>query len=251
MEMPYGLEIILSLLTLTTLEVILGIDNLVFLAILSQRLPQEQQASARKFGLALAWILRLLFLSMAVWIIKLSHPFVAIFDVDISARTIFLVIGGLFLLTKATQEIHAEIEFFSLKENESLKPASFKLVVLQIGFLDLIFSLDSLLTAIGLTTRLWVMSIAITFAILTMLFASEPLNHFIEKHPTIKMLALSFLILIGVVLIADAFEFHIPRAYIYFAITFSLFVESLNITRNKKHAYHKEKNQSDSKGMGD
>lgn len=242
--MPYSLEILMSLVTLTALEIVLGIDNLVFLAILSQRLPAHQQAQARRLGLFLAWVLRLFFLCLAVWIIKLSYPLFTLMGMDVSARDIFLVLGGLFLLTKATQEIHAELEFLQEHDHRKLKRAKFSLVVMQIGALDLVFSLDSLLTAIGLTERLWVMATAISIAILIMLYASEPINRFIERHPTIKMLALSFLILIGVVLIADGFEFSIPRGYIYFSIIFSLFVESLNITRNKKHAAHTTKQPS-------
>jgi len=228
------IEILISLLTLTVLEVVLGIDNLVFLAIISNRLPQHQQKKARRFGLTLAWVTRLLLLFSAIWLTKLVHPFLTIFNFDLSGRDLFLMIGGLFLLTKATQEIHAELEPIKKEKNISVKFASFSMIVAQIAILDIVFSLDSVLTAIGLTDRFWLMAVAITFAIFTMIFLSEPLSRFIERHPTIKMLALSFLIMIGMVLVADGFHFHVPRGYVYVAMAFSLFVEVLNMTVRKR-----------------
>lgn len=229
------LDITLSLVTLTILEVVLGIDNLVFLAILSQKLPKNQQRKARQIGLTFAWITRLLLLASAVWITKLTHPLISLVGMDFSGRDLFLFSGGLFLMAKATQEIHTEVDPASRTEKKVIKkPMQFGMVIAQIAILDIVFSLDSVLTAIGLTTRFWLMAIAITIAIITMLFASEPLSHFVERHPTIKMLALSFLILIGMVLIADSFEFHIPRGYIYFAMGFSLSIEFLNMLRRKR-----------------
>ncbi|OGT53335.1 MAG: hypothetical protein A3E84_01855 [Gammaproteobacteria bacterium RIFCSPHIGHO2_12_FULL_42_13] len=228
------LDITLSLATLTILEIVLGIDNLVFLAIITQKLPLHQQAKARKIGLTLAWVTRLLLLASAIWITKLTTPLFSLYSIAISGRDIFLLTGGLFLLAKATQEIHNEIEPQSNEKNSVASVHGFYLVVSQIAILDIIFSLDSVLTAIGLTQRFWLMAIAITIAIIAMLFASHPLSRFIERHPTIKMLALSFLILIGMVLIADSFDFHIPRGYIYFAMGFSLFIESLNIVKRKR-----------------
>ncbi|VVC76639.1 hypothetical protein AQUSIP_19620 [Aquicella siphonis] len=227
-------DILLSFVTLTILEVVLGIDNLVFLAIISQRLPKDQQAKARRLGLTFAWVTRLLLLASAIWLTKLTRPLFTLSGMPFSGRDIFLILGGLFLLAKSTQEIHAEIEPEPQKHEVTKKSAGFKMVVVQIALLDIIFSLDSVLTAIGLTQRFWLMAAAITIAIIAMLFASEPLSRFVEKHPTIKMLALSFLILIGMVLIADGFEFHIPRGYIYFSMGFSLFVESLNMIVRKR-----------------
>lgn len=235
------IDIFLSLATLTILEIILGIDNLVFLAILSQKLPKQQQRRARQLGLTLAWVTRLLLLASAVWLIKLTTPLFTLFGLGFSGRDLFLLGGGLFLITKATQEIHLEVD----PNGNSRKPikfkrASFGWIIVQIAVLDIIFSLDSVLTAVGLTQRFWLMATAITIAILMMVFASEPLSRFVEKHPSIKMLALSFLMLIGMVLIADSLEFHIPRGYIYFAMGFSLFIEFLNMLRHKRLAQIKE-----------
>ena len=195
--MEFSLDIVLSLITLTILEIILGIDNLVFLAILSQKLPKHQQKRARQIGLTLAWVTRLMLLASAVWIVQLTTPLFTFFGTDFSGRDLFLIAGGLFLLAKATQEIHGELDPVDNKKSSIAKVSSFSMVVLQIAVLDIIFSLDSVLTAIGLTTRFWLMATAITIAIVTMLFASEPLSRFIERFPTVKMLALSFLILIG------------------------------------------------------
>ncbi|GAB4222894.1 MAG: TerC family protein [Gammaproteobacteria bacterium] len=227
-------DILLSFITLTILEVILGIDNLVFLAIISQKLPKHQQKRARQIGLTLAWVTRLMLLASAVWLSQLTQPLFHLLRIGVSGRDIFLLLGGLFLLAKATQEIHSELETDEPQRSVALKGQQFSWVVTQIAVLDIIFSLDSVLTAIGLTQRFWLMALAITIAIIAMIFASEPLSNFVERHPSVKMLALSFLILIGMVLIADAFHFHIPRGYIYFAMGFSLTVECLNLIRRKK-----------------
>jgi predicted tellurium resistance membrane protein TerC len=235
-------DITLSLVTLTILEVILGIDNLVFLAIISHRLPKNQQKRARKIGLTLAWLTRLMLLASAVWLVKLTKPWFSVLGIGFSGRDLFLMSGGLFLLTKATREIHSELEPLHSDKKITVKYNSFWIIVGQIAILDVIFSLDSVLTAIGLTQRFWLMAVSITIAIIAMLFASEPLSDFVEKHPTIKMLALSFLILIGMVLIAEGFEFHIPRGYIYFAMGFSLFIESLNLLKHKRLKRKQKKN---------
>ncbi len=227
-------ELLVSFLTLTILEIILGIDNLVFISIISQKLPQHQQKKARRIGLTLAWITRLLLLACAVWLAKLTQPLFAVFGLSVSGRDLFLFIGGLFLLAKATQEIHSEFEVSAPSRITKAFNNRFAWIVTQIALLDVVFSLDSVLTAIGLTPYFWLMASAITVAILVMIFASEPLSYFIQKHPSIRMLALSFLILIGMVLVADAFGYHIPRGYIYFAMGFSLTVESLNFLRRKK-----------------
>lgn len=228
------LDLLVSFITLTILEVVLGIDNLVFLAIITQKLPKHMQARARKLGLTLAWVTRLLLLASALWLTRLTYPLFTLFSFQISGRDIFLIVGGLFLLAKSTQEIHAEMEPHEQKANVIPKFASFGMVVTQIALLDIIFSLDSVLTAIGLTRHFWLMAAAITIAIIAMIFASEPLSRFVEKHPTVKMLALSFLMLIGMVLIADGLHTHIPRGYIYFAMAFSLFVEILNMVAKKR-----------------
>lgn len=220
-----------SLLTLTALEIVLGIDNLVFIAILAARLPAERRNRARQGGLALALITRLALLAAIVWIIGLTSPVFAVLGHGISWRDLILIGGGLFLLYKGTREIHLRLE----GEGEEGPPgeraraaASFTGVILQIGALDIVFSLDSVITAVGMANELWVMATAIIIAVAIMLGASEPLSGFIDRHPTVKMLALSFLLLIGMTLIADGAGFHVPKGYIYAAIGFSAAVEALN-----------------------
>lgn len=227
------LDITISLLVLIILEIVLGIDNLVFLAILTEKLPKELRKSARHWGLTFAWVTRLLLLASAVWLSKLTNPLFSMGEFTFSIRDLFLFTGGAFLIAKATQEIHHEV---AKAEINPISPrrASFKAVVFQVAVMDIIFSLDSVLTAIGLTTRFWVMAVAITIAILIMIYASESVSRFITKHPTIKMLAISFLILIGMVLVADSFSFHVPRGYIYFAMGFSLSVEMLNLLKSDR-----------------
>ena len=232
------LDIILSLSALIMLEIILGIDNLVFLSILTEKLPKERRRRARRLGLTLAWIMRLLLLGFATYIVRLKTPFLSFFGLSFSLRDIFLCIGGGFLIAKATDEIHNEVS-----PDEEISVASsrgavaFRYIVVQIALMDIIFSLDSVLTAVGLTTHFWVMAAAITVAILVMMYASEPMSQFIEKYPSVKMLALSCLLLIGMVLIADGFSFYVPRGYIYFSMGFSLLVESLNLL---KRSYRKQ-----------
>lgn len=226
-----------SLITLIILEIILGVDNLILLSILTERLPVAMRKKARRWGLTFAWITRLGLLGSAVWLVKLTNPLFVMGTFGLSIRDLFLLIGGLFLIVKATQEIHREMEgeddseIFKKKEPVS---ARFLKIVLQVAIMDIIFSLDSVLTAIGLTDQFLVMALAISIAIIVMIWASEPVSVFIEMHPTIKMLALSFLILVGTVLIADGLKFHVPRAYVYFAMGFSLGVESLNLIKHKK-----------------
>lgn len=229
------LNISLSILTLTVLEIILGIDNLVFLSILTEKLPVKERKRARYWGLSFAWVTRLMLLASAVWIVHLTEPLLVISDFSFSIRDMFLFAGGAFLIMKATQEIHFELEEqdnFLKEKRSSVK--TFRAVVLQVALMDVIFSLDSVLTAIGLTTNFLVMGIAITIAILIMIYASNPVGQFIEKHPTVRMLALSFLILIGTMLIADGFSFHVPRGYLYFSMGFSLAVEALNLIRRDR-----------------
>lgn len=234
------LDIFSSLLALIILEIILGVDNLVFLSILTEKLPESQRKKARRWGLTFAWMTRLLLLASAVWIVKLTTPFISIGDFSYSVRDVFLLLGGGFLIAKATQEIHYEVAEGEAELRE-IQPAvvTFKGVIIQVALMDIIFSLDSVLTAIGLTTRFWVMAVAISCAIIVMIYASEPVSQFIEKHPTVKMLALSFLILIGMVLVADSFAFHVPRGYVYFAMGFSLGVEALNLVKRARRQKNK------------
>lgn len=226
------IDISMSLLALIVLEIILGIDNLVFLSILTMKLPLGERRKARRWGLMFAWVSRLMLLSLALFLSKLSYPLFSVSDLSFSVRDLFLFVGGVFLIGKATQEIHNELdEEMLLKVSSDTALVSFKKIVFQIVVMDLVFSLDSVLAAVGLTSHFIVMAVSISIAIVIMLYASDPVSHFIEKHPTIKMLALSFLMLIGTMLVADAFSFHVPRGYIYFAMGFSLSVEALNLLK--------------------
>lgn len=225
-----------ALFTLTVLEIVLGIDNLIFLAIVSSRLPDQQQPSARRFGLFMAMFMRIALLSMLTWIAALTTPLVTIAGFDVSWRDMVLGVGGLYLVYKGVMEIH---EFVEGEGEAAIKArASYFTVIIQIMVLDLVFSLDSIVTAVGMTDNLPVMIAAIVIAIFVMMFAADGVSGFINRHPTVKMLALAFLILVGTALIADAAHFHIPRAYLYFAIAFSIGVEALNIW-----ARHKENNR--------
>jgi len=217
-----------SLLTLTALEIVLGIDNLVFIAILAGRLPAERQDRARRVGLALALITRLALLASIVWIIGLTRPLFEVLGHAVSWRDIILIAGGFFLLYKGTREIHERLEGDMPPEATSRARTSFGGVVVQIMLLDIVFSLDSVITAVGMANELWVMAAAIIIAVVIMLGASGPLANFVDRHPTVKMLALSFLLLIGMTLIADGAGFHVPKGYIYAAISFSVVVELLN-----------------------
>ncbi|MFV0482371.1 MAG: TerC family protein [Campylobacteraceae bacterium] len=225
-----------ALATLTGLEIVLGIDNIIFIAILAGKLPAHQRDKARIIGLSLAMGTRILLLLSLFWIMKLTTPLFEVLGNEISGRDLILIIGGLFLLVKSTLEIHHAMDNVDEKETKSVKAASFGWVLVQIALLDIIFSLDSVITAVGMASQyLMVMIIAVILAVGVMMFASKTISGFVEKHPTLKMLALSFLILIGVTLIAEGLSFHIPKGYIYFAMAFSLAVESINIyIRSKK-----------------
>ena len=232
-------QIWISLLTLSTLEIVLGIDNLVFLAILADRLPEEQRPAARKLGLGFALVTRLLLLASLSWIVGLVEPVVTIFGHPVSWRDIILIGGGVFLLAKATHEIHGSLEGEG-EEGEGGVPgvaAGFAATIIQIGILDIVFSLDSVITAVGMVDNLMVMAAAVIIAVLLMLVAAAPLSAFVSKHPTVKMLALSFLLLVGMSLIADGLGYHIPKGYLYFAMGFSVLVEALNLgARSRRKA---------------
>jgi predicted tellurium resistance membrane protein TerC len=220
-----------ALLTLTVLEIVLGIDNIVFISVLTARLPLHQQARGRAIGLGAALVMRVLLLLTISWIIGLTRPFITILGMELSGRDLILIGGGLFLLAKATTEIHGALEGAEPGHGSGSgrAAASFAGVIVQIGLLDIVFSLDSVITAVGMADDIPVMIIAIVIAIAVMLGAAGPLSRFVEQHPTIKMLALSFLLLIGMSLVAEGFEVHIPKGYIYFAMGFSVFVELLNV----------------------
>ena len=218
----------IALLTLTALEIVLGIDNIVFISILAGKLPEEQQARARTIGLLLAMLTRVALLFSIAWLVGLTAPLFAVLGQEISGRDLILMVGGMFLLFKATREIHDKLEGEQGERERRVVP-SFLAVITQIALLDIVFSLDSVITAVGMADELWVMVTAVVIAIGIMLFSAGPISAFVERHPTVKMLALSFLILIGTTLIAEGLAFHIPKGYVYFAMGFSVFVEMLNL----------------------
>lgn len=224
-------ENLIALLTLSALEIVLGIDNIVFIAIVSGKLPQDKQAFARRIGLSLAMFMRIALLLAITWIMGLTKPLFTfpILNHDISGRDLILLIGGLFLIGKATFEIHDKLEGTGHHHLPQKQQAKFWSVIIQICMLDLVFSLDSVITAVGMAQSISVMIIAVILAVLVMLIFAEPISAFIERHPTLKMLALSFLLLIGVMLVAEGFGKHIEKGYIYFAMAFSLLVELLNL----------------------
>jgi predicted tellurium resistance membrane protein TerC len=218
-----------ALLTLTALEIVLGIDNIIFIAILSARLPAAVQNRARLIGLSIAMITRVLLLLSITWIMRLTTPLFSLLDRDFSGRDLILIAGGLFLLAKSTLEIHDKLEGDEHEHRAAKGGAKFAAVVFQIVLLDIVFSLDSVITAIGLSNHLAIMIAAVVIAVIFMMAFSKSISDFVDKHPTIRMLALSFLLLIGVSLVGEGFEFHIPKGYIYFAMAFSVGVEMLNL----------------------
>jgi len=223
----------LALLTLTFLEIVLGVDNVIFISILSGKLPQDQQASARRTGLLAAMAMRILLLLSIVWIIRLTAPLVTVLARPISGRDLILIGGGLFLLGKATLEIHERLEGEEGHGSARVAP-SFGAVIAQIMALDIVFSLDSVITAVGMAEDVVVMIAAVMLAVGVMMFSAGPISAFVNRHPTVKVLALSFLLLIGVSLIGDGLGMHIPKGYIYFAMGFSVFVEMVNLRLRKQ-----------------
>jgi len=222
--------------TLAALEIVLGIDNIIFISILVGRLPVKKRNLARNTGLILAMLTRLALLFSIVWVVSLTEPWFTVLEMDISGRDIILILGGLFLMAKATHEIHNSLEGIqetAIKHGRATMAA----VLTQIAILDVVFSLDSVITAVGLARHVSIMAIAIIAAVGVMLFAAKPINNFVDAHPTIKILALSFLILVGVTLIVEGFDVHVPKGYIYFAMAFSVAVEILNIRMRKKQQH--------------
>jgi predicted tellurium resistance membrane protein TerC len=227
-----------ALLTLTALEIVLGIDNVIFLSVIVSRIPKAQAKRARQIGLALALVFRILLLSLLVWLIGLTQAVLTVKGIAFSWRDIILIGGGLFLIAKATHEIHAEVDARETESDSPPKASAFFWIILQIIVIDMVFSLDSIITAIGMAQDLEIMVAAVVIACIVMYVSSGPVAQFVAEHPTTKMLALAFLVLIGVALVADGFKFHIPRGYIYFAIAFSAAVELFNVLakRNRKKA---------------
>jgi predicted tellurium resistance membrane protein TerC len=225
----------IGLLTLTALEIVLGIDNIVFISILAGKLPGEQQAKARRLGLGLAMLTRILLLFSLSWLVGLTRPLVSLLGQEISGRDLVLLVGGLFLVGKSTYEIHDKLEGMEGHGSKRVAP-SFTSVLLQIMLLDVVFSLDSVITAVGMVNQLAIMVTAVIVAVGIMMVFADPVSDFVHRHPTVKMLALSFLLLIGVMLVAEGFHQHVGKGYIYFAMGFSLFVEMLNIRMRKTAA---------------
>ena len=229
----------LALVALTVLEIVLGIDNVIFISVMVSRLPAAQAKRARQIGLALAFVFRIILLFTLTWMLRLTAPIVTVFGMGISGRDIILIGGGLFLITKATHESHAEIEARDNEaagEDDAVAGKAFLWVVTQLALVDLVFSLDSIITAIGMAQDIEIMVAAVVIAMIVMYAASGPVSRFVADHPTTKMLALAFLVLIGVALVADGFDVHIPRGYIYFAMAFAAAVEVINVVagRNRR-----------------
>ena len=238
----FTVENLIALLTLTSLEIVLGIDNIVFLSILTGKLPVEDRKKAQQIGLALAMVMRILLLLCIKWVMGLNQPLVTLFGHGISGRDLILLLGGLFLLAKATHEIHEKLEGAHHAEavTAAKAKASFGAILAQIVAIDIVFSLDSVITAVGMAKHIEIMIAAVVIAVIVMMIFATPVSTFVERHPTIKMLALSFLLMIGVMLVAEGFHKHIERGYVYFAMAFSLFVEVLNIRSTRKQKMQPE-----------
>jgi predicted tellurium resistance membrane protein TerC len=243
-----NMESLLALVTLILLEVVLGLDNVIFISIVAARLPQHQQKKARRLGLLLAMFLRLGLLTIISLILKLQSDIFTVFSVGISGKDLILILGGLFLIYKSTTEIYHKMEGEEGDVSKKIKANTFSAVIVQILILDMVFSLDSIITAVGMVSDLWVMYVAIIVTVGIMLFAAEPISNFINKHPAFKMLALSFLLLIGVSLMAEGFDLHIPKGYIYFAMIFALLIDILQMRMTKvktppvhSHEHYKSK----------
>lgn len=233
MESLFSVHSLIPLVTLCALELVLGIDNIIFISILSGKLPKDQQQKARTLGLGLAVVTRIILLLSLSWIIGLTEPLFTIFNQPVSGRDLILLLGGLFLIAKSTHEIHQKLEA-SDEVSVAKAPTSFVSVIIQILLLDIVFSLDSVITAVGMVNEISIMVAAVIISTFVMIFTAKPISEFVDRHPTIKILALSFLLLIGVTLIAEGLGQHISKGYIYFSMAFSLFVEVLNIRLRKK-----------------
>tara|TARA_B100000586_G_scaffold243567_1_gene198051 strand:- start:102 stop:830 length:729 start_codon:yes stop_codon:yes gene_type:complete len=233
MEFLLDPQILIALLTLTALEIVLGIDNIIFISILASRLPEDKQRPARNLGLVAAMFMRILLLFSLSLIMRLTAPLLIVLSNEISGRDLILIIGGMFLLIKSTLEIYHNVEGDKKHQVGKIK-VSFAGVLVQIMVMDLIFSLDSVITAIGLVDQIWIMVVAVVVAVIFMMVFVNAISKFIEEHPSIKILALSFLLLVGLALIGDGFDMHIPKGYVYFSMLFSTFVQLLNIRMKKK-----------------
>jgi predicted tellurium resistance membrane protein TerC len=230
------IDALVPLISLIALEVILGIDNIIFISILADKLPENQRAKLRFYGIGLAMVMRLILLAFIAWILKLDHTLFTMFDIDFSGKGLILIIGGLFLIYKSTKEIYHKTE---LNENDDIpqtKSAGFGKLLVEVMLLDLVFSIDSIITAVGMVQELWVMYTAVIVTVIIMLIASKPISEFIRKHPSFKILALSFLMMIGVSLLAEGFHFEIPKGYIYFSMAFAFLVDIIQMKTIKHKA---------------
>ncbi|MBX9695284.1 MAG: TerC family protein [Cyanobacteria bacterium] len=234
MNLLMDTEIAAALLSLTTMEIVLGIDNIIFISILSSHLPEEQRQRARLVGLALAMLSRILLLCSLAWVMSLKQTLFVLADHPFSGRDLLLIVGGGFLMAKATKEIHHKIEEGDDDSNTAKRPTSLWACLIQIMILDMVFSLDSVITAVGMVDQIWIMIVAIVVSVFIMMIFAGPISSFIYKHQTVKMLALSFLLLIGVVLVGDGLGQHVSKGYIYAAMAFSAFVECLNLAASRK-----------------
>jgi predicted tellurium resistance membrane protein TerC len=231
--LQYMIDSLIPLISLIALEVILGIDNIIFISILADKLPENQRSKLRLYGIGLAMVLRLILLGFISWILKLDHTLFTAFEVDFSGKGLILIIGGLFLIYKSTKEIYHKTELAKEEEAPSLKGSSFGTMLLEVLLLDLVFSIDSIVTAVGMVQELWVMYTAVVVTVIIMLIASKPISDFIKKHPSFKILALSFLMMIGVSLLAEGFHFQIPKGYIYFSMAFAFLVDVIQMKTSK------------------
>ena len=231
--LQYMIDALIPLISLIALEVILGIDNIIFISILADKLPEHQRSKLRLYGIGLAMVLRLILLGFISWILKLDHTLFTAFEVDFSGKGLILIIGGLFLIYKSTKEIYHKTELAKAEEAPSVKGSSFGTMLLEVLLLDLVFSIDSIVTAVGMVQELWVMYTAVIVTVVIMLIASKPISDFIKKHPSFKILALSFLMMIGVSLLAEGFHFQIPKGYIYFSMAFAFLVDIIQMKTSK------------------
>lgn len=229
-------ETLIALISLIALEVILGIDNIIFISILADKLPDNQRSKLRYWGIGLAMIMRLLLLAFIAWILKLDQTLFTLFNIDFSGKGLILIIGGLFLIYKSTKEIYHKTEIDKDDQPDVPKNHSFKRLLSEVIILDLVFSIDSIITAVGMVQDLWVMYTAVIVTVVIMLFASKPISEFIRKHPSFKILALCFLMMIGVSLLAEGLQFEIPKGYIYFSMAFSFLVDVIQMKTLKKDA---------------
>jgi predicted tellurium resistance membrane protein TerC len=237
MELLTNPDVWIAFLTLCALEIVLGIDNIIFISILTSRLPKEQEAKARQLGLGLAMFMRIGLLFSISWLMKLTAPLITVGTNELSGRDLILLLGGLFLMYKSVKEIHAKVEDAG-KPLENVRQAKFSSVISQILIVDLVFSLDSVITAVGMVDHIEVMVAAVIVSVAVMMLAAKPISDFVSKHPAVKVLALAFLIMIGVALVGEGLDFHIPKGYIYFAMAFSVGVEFINITLNNRSKAH-------------